>query len=335
MSFIFYLFFIIIHILLLKFLNIISPKIHLIDYPDERKIHKGNIPLIGGLSIAIIIFLSFFIIEYNFYIKIIILTSYLLLFIGLLDDLFNIGIIIRFIFQFVCCFILLFFDIRIFNLGLFEDPNTDLSYFAIILTFITVISFTNAVNFIDGIDGLAIGVILNCIFSIIIFTYFSGGIINYDLIKILSIVSIIFLLSNLGIITPKCFLGNSGSLFLGFLISYLFIFYTLPWNRSFHPLLTIWCAPFVVFEFISIILCRIIKKKNPFKADRMHMHYQLIKYFNNKKFVSLLLVSLSFLLSIFGLIIFNLFGIFISSLVFVILLSKYFIYLFYLNRLKS
>ena len=77
--------------------------------------------------------------------------------------------------------------------------------------------------------------VLNCLFSIIIFSYFEENSKNLELLLLISATVSIFLLANFGLVLPKIFLGDSGSTSLGFLISCLLVYYTLPENRYFHP----------------------------------------------------------------------------------------------------
>ena len=318
-------------ILLIIFLNYFSPKIGIIDEPDSRKIHYGKIPLTGGIGIAFTILLSILLFDYSEDIKLIFYVSMILLIVGFIDDIFKIGIITRIIFQFIACSILLYFDMRIVNLGIIEDSKTDLYFFAIFLTFLTVIAFTNAINFIDGLDGLAIGNIILCLLSIIIFSFFNDQNVNLNMFLTLFLVSLIFLMSNFKVVLPKSFLGNSGSMFFGFFLSYIIIYYTLPNNRNFHPILTIWCAPYVVFEFIGIFICRVLFRKNPFKADRRHMHYKLNKFIKNQNLITLIILFSSFILSIIGLLLFTNFGIMISCIIYLLLLLLYSFFLYKLN----
>ena len=104
----------------------------------------------------------------------------------------------------------------------------------------------------DGLDGLAAGFVLNCLFSIIVFSYFEQNSHNLELLILIFVTVSIFLLANFGLILPKILLGDSGSTSLGFLISCLLVYYTLPDNRYFHPVLALWCAPLPTFDFLTV-----------------------------------------------------------------------------------
>ena len=131
-------------------------------------------------------------------------------------------------------------------------------------------------KFFRWIDGLASGYILHhCLISIILFSYLNEKTQNLEPLFFLIIVIIGFLLSNFAIFLPKTFLGDNGSTTLGFLISCYLIYFTLPENRHFHPVLVLWASPMPTFDFLAVFIKRIIVGRNPFKPDRRHMHYLL------------------------------------------------------------
>ena len=101
-------------------------------------------------------FIFFLVFDTNFYHKLIYLISSLVLIVGLYDDKYNSGISIRIIFQFIACLILVGCDIKIYDLGLINNYTLSLGVFGILLTIVTMISYTNAINFSDGLDGISV-----------------------------------------------------------------------------------------------------------------------------------------------------------------------------------
>lgn len=299
---------------------------NLVDYPSDRKIHKGNIPLIGGLSIYSIFFIFFLIFDTNLYHKLIYLTSSLVFFVGLYDDKFNSGILIRIVFQLIACLILVGSEIRIYDLGILYGHTISLGVFGILLTILTMISYINAINFTDGLDGLASGYIINCISSIIIFSLINGNSSNLEPLFFLLLILIFFIFANFGIVFPKCFLGDSGSTFLGFLVSAYLIYFTMPDNRYFHPVLALWAAPLPTFDFLNVFFKRLFLKINPFKPDRRHLHYLLLSVGINNKLTTLIMVSSSFFLSFIGLLIFYYLGAIFSFISFFFLIILFYLF---------
>ena len=259
-----------------KFRLIISEKTKLVDIPDNiRKFHKINTPLLGGIMIySTFLFLNLYLYFFNEYNKvnlIILIASSCCFLIGLFDDVFKISYKYKFL------FLTLFFS---FFLTL--EPNLQLTkiYFltfnkfiylddySIFFTVICLLSLSNAINLIDGINGLCI------IISLIIFTWMQLSFenINFFYVVIASLILILFL--NL---RNNIFLGDSGSLFLGSIIGLLLI-------NSYNNEILITNFPvediFIVLMFpgvdmLRVFIIRIIKRKNPFSSDRNHLHHLL------------------------------------------------------------
>lgn len=325
----------IIHIFFIYFYSKLSLRINLIDMPNERKLHIGKIPLVGGISIYTSLSLFYIFISTPFILKIIFLSSFLVLIISLLDDIYDIGITERIFFQTVATLVVVGFGVRIIDIGTYNESTIFLGGFGIVLSCLTIIAFTNAINFSDGLDGLATGYGLNCILSIIFFSYYFKFNSDQMHLYFLSFLLIIFLFSNHGFLLPKTFLGDNGSASLGFLLACFLVYYTLPDNRHFHPVLTLWAAPFPILDFMTVFIRRILKKTNPFKPDRRHMHYLLINSKISNKLIPILLVSSSFVSSVLGFIIFILFGAISSLISFFFFLVIYFLISVYLSRLNN
>ena len=332
------LFFVGIEILLIFIFAKIAIKIQLIDIPNERKVHKGNIPLVGGVIIFSTFFFYFIMFETMLAHKIIFFASLIIFCIGLYDDIFNMKVVDRFFFQILATLLVIGFGIKIYDLGYVSLFNTDffplhLGGFGVILTFLSILGFTNAINFSDGIDGLAAGYLINCLMCILLFSFYNENFENLRLVIFLIISLFVFKIANHGIFLPKIFLGDNGSASLGFLVACLLIFYTLPDNRYFHPLLTIWAAPLPVLEFLTIISFRLFAGKSPFQADRQHLHYLLLKSIENQKIVTFLLISSSAILSFMGFFVFVLFGVASSVAFFVFYCIIYLlIYIYFKNQ---
>ncbi len=321
-------------IFFIYFYSKIAFKINLIDFPTNRKLHKGEIPLVGGISIYSSLLLFFLFFDTNFFHKIIFLSSLIIFFVSLYDDIFDIGITERIFFQTIACLIVVGFGIKIYDLGEYFNFTISLGGFGIVLSCLTIIAYTNAINFSDGLDGLASGYVLNCLFSIIIFSIFYNNFYNLNILIFLSILIGIFLLSNFGIFLPKTFLGDNGSASLGFLISCYLIYYTIPDNRYFHPVLALWAAPFPTFDFLTVFIRRLLKKINPFKPDRRHLHYLLINSKIKNKYITIILVGSSMISSLLGLIILEFFGPINSLVFFFFCLVFYFLISVYVSRVK-
>ena len=306
----------------------------LIDVPNHRKKHKEPTPLIGGLIIYISLIVSTLLIEYSEHVRIIIYSSSIIFLIGLFDDIFNLGVIIRIFAQFSASLIVVYSGLYIIDLGYYLNFGIFyIGIFSVIFTLFAVISLTNAFNFIDGLDGLAGGLVLIAMFSILIFQFFSYGFQNSDIIFILIPLLLTYLIFNMSLFSlKKIFLGDSGSLLLGFLISWLLIYFTYPDSRTFHPVLTVWAVSIPVFDTVSVISRRLILRRNIFLPDLLHIHHLLINYGYSKNTTLFIILISAFILSLFGLAIYKFLGALICLISYFILMILYFFISYYLMK---
>tara|TARA_Y100000590_G_scaffold469753_1_gene659538 strand:- start:4098 stop:5111 length:1014 start_codon:yes stop_codon:yes gene_type:complete len=307
------------------FFSYISKHLKLIDYPNSRKLHKGPIPLVGGLSIyASILILSFFV-EMDNYISIILASSLIVLILGAIDDAIELGVILRLISQLIASLIVLGSGLSILDIGsYFSVEPIKLGIFGSLLTILSVMGLTNAINFIDGIDGLCSSIVLNAFITLVIFIYFSGNYQNFELIYIIIISITSFLLVNMNIVPiKKVFLGDSGSMALGFLLSWFLIYHSHPSIRNIHPVLTIWCIALPMYDLLGVILRRLLREINPFKSDRRHIHHILIDLGLTPLKVFIILTSVSIFLSFSGGIIYFNFGSIYALIIYIIFFLLY------------
>jgi len=267
----------------------VSLKKRLFDDPNEsRKIHKRIIPNFGGVAIftGFLFSCSIFIPSHILPEANVLMGAGLVLFmIGLKDDIIGLGPGIKFVAQFASAFIVaMVANIRITDLhGVFGVY--DLPYYAsVTLTVFFIVGIVNAFNLIDGIDGLAgsIGLILCVAFGVLF--YKSGDLGWAYLATALAGALLGFLFFN---VTPaRIFMGDSGSLLLGFIAAVLSIkFMTLSLSEN------VLAGPFVVtsgmglvsailiipvFDTLRVFTLRIMRGSSPFTADSNHIHHRLL-----------------------------------------------------------
>ncbi len=297
-----YLIIIISNIFLVYFFSFFSKRLNLIDLPDHRKLHSGEIPLIGGLCIYVSIFITTFFYEYTYEIKLILFSSGFILFLGLIDDSKQIGVTIRLSAQIITSLIVINGGLSIVDLGgyyYFDEFNLGILKF--LMTCLAILALTNGINFIDGIDGLASGIIVISLFSIFGYSYFEGNIDNTSIVLFLSTSIIVFIFFNLEFLfLKKIFLGDSGSTTLGFILGFLLIYFTHPEHRNFHPVLAAWCVSLPIFDLVTVVIRRIYRRINPFKPDRRHIHHLLLDKKISPKKVLLLILTTSITLNLIG-----------------------------------
>ncbi|WP_076416930.1 UDP-N-acetylglucosamine--undecaprenyl-phosphate N-acetylglucosaminephosphotransferase [Colwellia sp. UCD-KL20] len=266
----------------IKVLLPLAPQIGLIDYPSDRKNHDGAIPLIGGISIftGVLIASSLFV-EQSQLLNLYLISSALLVFIGTMDDIYDLSVAPRMIFQGLVGAIMVFGGgIYISNLGdLFILGDINIGYYGIIFTMLACITAINAFNMIDGIDGLAGSMSIVSISSIAILTLFADSQRDVLLPLIIVVAIIPYLFYNVSTRNPrgkKIFMGDAGSMFMGLTVIWLLTLgtqHTETQEAAFRPVTALWIIAVPIMDMFAIMFRRIRKGVSPFKADTGHLHH--------------------------------------------------------------
>lgn len=282
----------------------------LVDYPDDdRKLHKRLIPTIGGVIIfagTLIAYLLWFpIVQVNDF-KYIAASMLILFFIGVKDDLVGTAPVKKLVGHLAVAFILVVIaEIKITNmygiLGIEEIPD----WASILLSVFTYTVIVNAFNLIDGVDGLAAGVGFIACVAYGFWFYFAGGTDNAILAFSLAGALLGFLVFNFE--PAKVFMGDSGSLLIGLIVSVLSIklieFDTgkLPAELLYisKPIFAMAALSYPLMDTLRIFVYRTAKGQSPFSADRNHIHHKLLDYgFNHKKTVLAIYLFSVFMISV-------------------------------------
>lgn len=273
----------------------IAQKMGAIDIPkDERRMHNQPIPRMGGLAIFLgFICSSLLFISLTDQIRGMLLGGIIIVILGMLDDIYALPAKPKLLVQ-ICAALIAVYHGNVIevlsNPNIFsENLHWNLGIFSVPFTVIWIIVITNAVNLIDGLDGLAVGVAtISSITMLIIAMLVSDGVVAL-LMASLAGGCIGFMPYNLN--PAKIFMGDTGSTFLGFILATvsiqgLFKFYTVV---SFAVPFLLLGLP--IFDTCFAILRRISKGKNPMTADRSHVHHKLIDMgMNQKQAVAILYV---------------------------------------------
>jgi len=247
----------------------------LVDIPNGRSIHSDHMPRGAGigfyLAIAVIIPIFYFELI-SFYLWS--LTAILLIFmVGVLDDHRDASPNTKFFVMILSTVLLSFDNILINDLGTFFGWELSLGWFALPFTIFAVVGFTNALNLIDGLDGLA-----TTISIVILGSFFVVGYLNDDLFMI--VIAGAFIASLLAFLIynwypASIFMGDSGSLTLGFVISMLAIK-----SLEYLPAISIlFIAAIPVLDTLVVMIRRKRNGHSIFCADRCHMHHILRHFF--------------------------------------------------------
>lgn len=319
----------IVYLFILLITIYISKKLSLTDIPNERKIHNNQIPFTAGLSIFIYLLCLIKFNELNPELENIIIISFICLISGLVDDKYIITPGIKLTLLSIPTLILIYQGYTLDNLGTYEIiGKINLGKLNFIFTLLCVVFLINAFNYNDGIDGLALSQIFICLiyYKFLI----NNPELNYFLNLILISIIITFFFNFSKNIKFKIFLGNGGSLMLGFVLSF-FIIYLFKYENI-HPGLLIWPVAYLVYEFLSVSIIRLKRKKNIFIPGKDHFHHLLLKKFNNSHFKTTGIISLINIIFIFlGILIYNISNL-LSLIVFIISFFSYLFFRIYIER---
>jgi len=263
--------------LLLKILYPVAIKVHLVDAPDERKQHEGEIPLIGGIAMffAFAVALLGSKVEINqVYGDIIAVTIVVL--VGVFDDRRHISVRLRFFLQSIAVLLMAVFSNKyVSNLGDIVGVGTiALESFAIPFTIIAVVGSMNATNMIDGVDGLAASTAIVCFLAVIVLSLLQG---QTDIKPILYVAVLVpFLFNNLSK-DKKIFMGDSGSMFLGFGVAWVLTDATQGELSIMSPVTAVWFFAIPLIDMWAIMYRRIRKGQSPFMPDRNHLHHIFLR----------------------------------------------------------
>ena len=281
---------------------VISHKKRLYDVPDSRKVHTTPVPRLGGLSFFPVILMSMFlVIGFRLYfwdmdsssLSFNMLYEYLFLFVGMTllylvgvcDDLVGVGYRYKFAVQIVSALLLVLSGNWFGSLGGLFGVYSVPAWVGIPVTVFIVVYITNAINLIDGIDGLASG-LCSIALSVLSVIFFIRMQYVYALLAICT----------LGVLMPfwcynvfgnanrghKLFMGDAGSLTLGYVISFLIIHLCVSNSTSTersNPYLVIAFSTVLVplLDVVRVVLRRLREHKNPFLPDKNHFHHKLLR----------------------------------------------------------
>lgn len=276
-------------------LNNLAMKAGLVDKPNHRKSHKNLIPLTGGLAIAIATVMALFLsstfisgLRENMFM---LGTSIIMLIIGVLDDRVDIKPIYRLVIQFGCAYAVAASGVRITSLyGVFgiEEIPVIAQY---ILTITVIVGVVNGFNLMDGVDGLAGSLAL---IGFIAFAIISYSFRKYDLtIIFMALISAILGFLRFNLSKNKIFMGDGGSLFLGFLLVVSGInlieisgsYEPIPQYQVLMIVISVFLVP--VLDSVRVYAGRMKQGISPFTADKSHLHHLFLLMGLSHKFTAL------------------------------------------------
>lgn len=267
----------------------IAKKKNFVVRPNKRMSHVGDIPNIGGLAICFSFLLSYMVFAYNAFqeAQFLLIGVFAIVAIGFTDDILVLSPFTKLIGESLASIALIgFADIRITHLhGLFGINEIGIVPSYIISLFI-IITIINSINLIDGVDGLASGLgIIYCLFFAIYFLLV--GETNWAILSICLIGALmVFFFYNVFGKKQKIFMGDSGSLLLGYMLA-AFVFHFCEINAyqqvpeafimSAAPAVCVCVLSIPLFDMLRVSLSRIRHHRSPFQADKNHIHHLLLR----------------------------------------------------------
>lgn len=295
----------------------------LFDVPDERKIHQGAVPRLGGIAFKPVIFFSVFLLlgidmmvghtevlseigkdaQPLFFGFCSIIVLYL---VGIADDLIGVKYRAKFFVQVLCGVMLIAGGVYLDDLngilGIHELPT----WIGYLLTVLATVFIINAINLIDGIDGLASGLCsIACLFYGVIFFLFEKYIYSMLAFATLGVLMPFFYYNVFGKVEhhKKIFMGDTGSLTIGMMLCFLSIRLVQcgadEGGKILNPMILAF-SPLIIpcFDVVRVYLHRVRNGKNPFLPDKNHIHHKLIAIGMKQRTVMILIIAVSLLFTL-------------------------------------
>lgn len=289
----------------------LTGKYSVFDMPDKkRKIHTHPVPTLGGLSFI-----------FTFYIMIIgglfiypqfageillhnltalIVSQILIVGMGIYDDLRGLSAGIKFTIQLGASVILIYY--LGFSINILTNPfggEISLGVFSVPITILWLVGITNAINLLDGLDGLAAGIV----FISSLFLSFVSLYLGQNGVAVLFIILASSLLAFLkfNFYKARIFMGDTGSMFLGFTIAVLSLLISMKTTVSLSLMIPIISLGIPIIDTSVSFFRRLLKKDNPFRGDKLHIHHILLQSGLSHPYVVILVWLITLLFNIISL----------------------------------
>ena len=266
----------------MSLLRPLAAKLKLLDVPNQRKQHVGAIPLIGGIAVfAGVLLSSLLTLPQEPVLMVLLFCGVGIVLLGAIDDANDVSPWLRLGVQALLILTLCkLTGVTLQNLGdITGFGNISVRWFDLLITVIAICGAINAYNMMDGIDGLA-GAMASISFIGLAILFHDSVPLMADLSQIFIIALLPYLFVNLGIppVTRKIFLGDAGSMLLGFTIGYMVIYGSqqTQLENAFRPVTALWIVGLPLMDMVGIMFRRIRKGQSPLRPDRNHLHHILM-----------------------------------------------------------
>lgn len=272
-------------LLLVLILRPVATRAGLVDIPNARSSHETPTPLIGGIAIFVafcvggLVALTSGLLPLDSYSISLLVGSTLMVVVGAMDDAHDLSPLIKFVAQIVASLVMIYGGgVVLTDLGGML-PSGDTLYLGILsvpFTVFATLGVINALNMCDGLDGLSGSLALISLTGMMIVATVNGGPADAIVLAVLAAAIAGFLVFNLRFLGRKraaIFMGDAGSMLLGFLLTWFAISLSQGQSRAMVPAAALWFLMLPIFDTVAMMLRRIARRQSPFRADREHMHH--------------------------------------------------------------
>jgi UDP-GlcNAc:undecaprenyl-phosphate GlcNAc-1-phosphate transferase len=274
----------------------LAPTLGLVDQPGGRKDHATPTPLVGGIAIfAALLFVA--LLRADATMQPFLIAAGMVALVGMIDDMQELRTLPRFMAQIAACLIMIYAaDVQLSSVGnLMGWGPIGLSFFVVPMTVFAVVGVINAINMSDGMDGLAGTQGLIAVGWYAFAAFFLGLTSQLQMLLALGGGLAAFLLFNLRFPwQPRAsvFMGDAGSMFLGFTLGWTAVDLTQGPGHSLPPISALWVIVIPLCDTVSLILRRLKAGRSPLTPDRQHLHHLLLaKGFSPSQTVLILAVA--------------------------------------------
>ncbi|MGM8364822.1 glycosyltransferase family 4 protein [Virgibacillus sp. W0181] len=251
-------------------------KLRVVDFPNFRKIHTKTTPRLGGVAVFLGAFFgALYLQPRHEHLPEIVLGAFVILLTGALDDRYSIRPVIKLSGQLIAASFLISSGLIIERITLPMIGMIDLGVASVLITLLWVVGITNAINLIDGLDGLATGVTTIAFTSMLVMAIIDMQIVAAYLCIVLIGANIGFLYHNF--YPAKIYMGDTGSNFLGYMIAVVSMLGLFKNIALFSFIIPVIVLAIPIFDTLFAIVRRAYNKERIMGADNKHIHYQLLK----------------------------------------------------------
>lgn len=288
----------ILSLVITPFIKKLAIKFGAVDKPDERKVHKKLMPRLGGIAIYVSFIIGVFLFLPEMVHDLpILIGATLIIIIGIVDDLFCLSAKAKFSGQIIAALIPILSGLQISYITVPNGNVIEFGLLAIPITLFWIVGITNAINLIDGLDGLAAGVSSIALFTIAVLSMTLGDPSTF-------LMGILLMGSTLGFLVfnfypAKIFMGDTGSLFLGYMISVLSILGLTKSATILSLIIPIIILGVPIIDTTFAIIRRLVNGKPLTAPDKYHLHHCLIRlgFTHRQSVICIYLLSILFSLA--------------------------------------